>query len=224
MLELPKPLLAKPLYVALGVNEDATGDEIRAGYMRIVRVHHPDINGGVVSDIYRSASHAYAVLMDAQKRKIYDETGVDPDEGGLQKHALAMIAGIAFAVIAEGRGESNILEAIREAIRREISVAGVEIRRAENATLKGQLAAEAIERRWTGAPDAKRAILEMIIQNVEKDRKAKEPHERKTAIAEMALALIDSASYERPEIKYAVSPYADRSTGTVVSEYEWVKF
>jgi molecular chaperone DnaJ len=67
----------KDLYAALGVPRTATADEIKKAYRKLARKHHPDVNPGnkKAEERFKEISHAYDVLGDADKRKLYDEFG-----------------------------------------------------------------------------------------------------------------------------------------------------
>lgn len=73
------------LYEILGIDENATDSQIKKAYFEIARVHHPDkraSNPTGSDDTYKEAGHAYRVLSDPDKRKIYDLGG----DQGLEEH------------------------------------------------------------------------------------------------------------------------------------------
>ena len=65
--------MSNELYKTLGVEPDATEDEIKQAYRARARQTHPDTGGDV--DEFKLVSLAGTVLTDADKRKQYDETG-----------------------------------------------------------------------------------------------------------------------------------------------------
>src|SRR6266568_2095392 len=66
--------MAKSLYEVLGVSKNATQDEIKKAYRKLVRDVHPDRNPGN-EDRFKEVQGAYDVLSDPEKRKRYDRLG-----------------------------------------------------------------------------------------------------------------------------------------------------
>jgi len=61
-------------YKILGVEKNATAEEIKRAYRRLAREHHPDLNpGGNSSGNFIRIKNAYDVLYDPAKRQKYDE-------------------------------------------------------------------------------------------------------------------------------------------------------
>jgi curved DNA-binding protein len=67
------------LYKILGVARDASQPEIKKTYHKLARELHPDRNKNnkAAEERFKKVSAAYAVLSDKDKRKLYDEFGVD---------------------------------------------------------------------------------------------------------------------------------------------------
>jgi molecular chaperone DnaJ len=66
--------MAKSLYESLGVSKNASQDEIKKAYRKLVREVHPDANPGN-EERFKEVQSAYDVLSDPDKRKRYDTMG-----------------------------------------------------------------------------------------------------------------------------------------------------
>jgi molecular chaperone DnaJ len=66
-------------YEVLGVRRDAPAEEIKKAYRQMALRHHPDRNPGdkESEERFKEAAEAYSVLIDAQKRGVYDRFGHD---------------------------------------------------------------------------------------------------------------------------------------------------
>ena len=66
----------KDFYELLGVNRDASVDEIKKAFRQQARKYHPDNKETGNEEIFKEISQAYEILSDPQKRAIYDQYGV----------------------------------------------------------------------------------------------------------------------------------------------------
>ena len=68
--------MSSSLYEILGVNSDATQDEIKKAYRKLARKYHPDVNKDAgAEEKFKEINGAYEVLGDETKRKQYDTYG-----------------------------------------------------------------------------------------------------------------------------------------------------
>ena len=80
-------------YEILGVQKNASADEIKKAYRQLALKHHPDRNPGDADaeKKFKEAAEAYDVLGDAQKRRQYDQFGKAGLKGGFRPHDFADI-------------------------------------------------------------------------------------------------------------------------------------
>ena len=76
----------RDFYDILGVNRDASDDDIKKAYRKLAMKHHPDRNpdNPKAEEHFKEAKEAYEILSDGQKRAAYDQyghAGVDPQSG-----------------------------------------------------------------------------------------------------------------------------------------------
>lgn len=66
-------------YKILGVDKNATQDQIRSAYRKLARKYHPDLNpnDADANKKFQQVNEANEVLSDAEKRKKYDQYGAD---------------------------------------------------------------------------------------------------------------------------------------------------
>ena len=74
-------------YEVLGVNRDASEEDIKKAYRKLAMKHHPDRNpdNPKAEEQFKEAKEAYEILCDAAKRAAYDQyghAGVDPNAAG----------------------------------------------------------------------------------------------------------------------------------------------
>jgi molecular chaperone DnaJ len=108
-------------YEVLGVNKDASEEDIKKAYRKLAMKHHPDRNpeGKDAEERFKEAKEAYEVLSEADKRRAYDtygHAGVNPQMGGMGPGqegfgGFAEAFGDIFSDIfggGQGRGRSNV--------------------------------------------------------------------------------------------------------------------
>lgn len=73
--------MPKDYYNILGIEKNASADEIKRAFRRLAHHHHPDKSGGD-SERFKEINEAYQVLSDPHKREHYDRFGTSADSSG----------------------------------------------------------------------------------------------------------------------------------------------
>jgi curved DNA-binding protein len=72
----------KDYYEILGVDRDATQDQIKRAYRKLARKYHPDVSDAEDAEArFKEVGEAYEVLKDPEKRSAYNQLGADWQAG-----------------------------------------------------------------------------------------------------------------------------------------------
>ena len=74
----------RDFYDVLGVNKNASPEELKSAYRKLAVKHHPDKNPGdkAAEEKFKEAGEAYGILSDQEKKQNYDNFGHAAFEGG----------------------------------------------------------------------------------------------------------------------------------------------
>ena len=81
------PVAKKDYYEVLGVEKNASADEVKQAFRRLAMKHHPDRNPSnkkEAEERFKEISEAYEVLSDREKRSAYDQHGHSGVEGAFR--------------------------------------------------------------------------------------------------------------------------------------------
>ncbi len=109
---------SRNLYDILGVEPDATEEEIKKAFREKSKDFHPDATGkGDQYDSFVEISTAYSILSDPEKRDKYDKTGYAGEGGQDTKEVAYEIMQMWFKTIIAGGEElltKNIVEELKD--------------------------------------------------------------------------------------------------------------
>ena len=105
--------MSEDLYAILGIEKNASEDEIKKAYRKLAKKYHPDVNKTKeAEEKFKQINDAYSILSDPKKRQNYDTYG-DPEGnqfggfGGFSGSNSGFDFGDIFGDLFGGRRNSN---------------------------------------------------------------------------------------------------------------------
>ncbi len=85
-------------YKTLGVNRNASEDEIKKAYKRLARKYHPDLNPGDKNseERFKKVQEAYEILSDPKKKQMFDQYGFYSESGSVPPGGAQQGPGMGF--------------------------------------------------------------------------------------------------------------------------------
>ena len=79
---------AKDYYNILGVDKNASQDDIKSAYRKLAKQYHPDLHPGddAAAEKFKEVNEAYSVVGDPEKRARYDRGEMDMDGAGFNPY------------------------------------------------------------------------------------------------------------------------------------------
>lgn len=107
------------LYSILGVERNASNEELKQAYRELASQFHPDRNLGSAwhARVFQRINDAYGILTDSARRSYYDGTGIaPPDEAEIEQRAnmcaLDKISRVMEDIVNNDNVEDRVLERI----------------------------------------------------------------------------------------------------------------
>ena len=90
----------RDFYDVLGVNKNASPEELKSAYRKLAVKHHPDKNPGdkASEDKFKEAGEAYGILSDQEKKQNYDNFGHAAFEGGVVEDKVVVLVELIFQI------------------------------------------------------------------------------------------------------------------------------
>lgn len=111
------------LYEDLGIPKGASAEEIKRAYKRLASKYHPDRETGDTG-LFQMVNRAHEILKDPERRKFYDQHGVDKNEGpSLRARALQQLQMSFMMMLMDDQqptdvDHEDVIEKLRQAIRK----------------------------------------------------------------------------------------------------------
>lgn len=178
------------LYDILGVDKDASQEQIRKAYKSQAGKCHPDKNQSdpEAKVKFQALVKAYDVLKNADKRKRYDETGSEDDAPSVDESAKGIIAKIWLEMAERAQFQPrNYLHEVTKALQNSLRGCMVEKKRLENDFDKLEYLISETE--------ADDVFLNMLNSKLHEIKHQKAHAEEASVVMHRALELLDQYKY-----------------------------
>ena len=102
-------------YKTLGIDRNATSEQIKKAYRKLARKHHPDLNPNdtAANKRFQEINEANEVLSDPESRKKYDKYGdqwkqADQIEAAQRERLLQVLPGASFAALSVSNFDAQL--------------------------------------------------------------------------------------------------------------------
>ncbi len=194
-------------YETLGVQQDASPEELRRAYYAGAKRLHPDV-GGDAKDFAELAS-AHALLADPARRAEYDATGRTDELPDIGQKAQSMLAQL-FATLLQGRTDLenrtvDVLEILRKSLGEGINVGDLKIMKLDGRihTLKD------VESRLASTTEGSSVLGTVLAEQIKGIELQMTDVEQEQEVAELAITMLDGYVYahEDFEVRSMVEQY-----------------
>lgn len=97
----------RDLYEILGIEREATAEDIKAAHRKLVMTHHPDKNGGEESQLFMEIQKAYEILSSPEDKAVYDEYGFS--KGDEEANKISRLVSGLVVVLMKGKCSPHLL-------------------------------------------------------------------------------------------------------------------
>lgn len=178
-------------YETIGVHETATAEEIKKAYRERSKKLHPDANDGDDKGFARLAK-AYEVLSNPERRKKYDDTGIDTENNEVEQ-VNSIIAGLTLAFLehAPSVKTESLTDFIKKQAKEQLNNAKSAITKSEKEIERAENAKNRVVRKELGH----NLILSVFENKISEARTAIARHNEAILLFGKVLEEIESYSY-----------------------------
>lgn len=183
--------MKRPHYETLGVETDATQEDIKKAYREKAKELHPDKNDGDDKGFF-ALNHANEVLSNEETRKLYDETGEDNLKTDEQQ-VSSIIANFTMAYMSDTQNTKtrSLTDFIKFRIKDDMNRATDNLNKIRDDIEATTYAIERIKR----VADGDNLIKDVLTTRIEQAKAIIPHHEKIHALMKKAMAEIDKYTY-----------------------------